>query len=286
MFEKQPWHARSVEEVLTTLKSSSTGISDAEATRRLHAVGPNALPRQRGEGPWRIYWRQLNNPIGWLLIAAGCIAVLMDRLTDAAVVFGAVIINSIIGFIQEYRAGKAIEELATMVPESATVLRDGVPVTVIARNLVPGDLVTLQSGDRVPADLRLIRTKNLLIEEAALTGESLPLAKHTEQAVEDVPLGDRLCMAYNGTMVMQGTATGVVVGTGSVTELGRINEMLSQTVQLETPLTRQLAKVSTGITIAVVVAVVIFVTFGVFVKNASMGEALMVAVALAVAAIP
>lgn len=286
MFEKQPWHARSVEEALANLESSPTGLGEAEATRRLHAVGFNELPRQRGEGPWRIYWRQLNNPIGWLLIAAGCIAVLMDRPTDAAVVFGAVIINSIIGFIQEYRAGKAIEELATMVPESATALRDGVPVTVFARTLVPGDLVTLQSGDRVPADLRLIRTKNLLVEEAALTGESLPVAKHTEQAVEDVPLGDRLCMAYKGTMVMQGTATGVVVNTGGATELGRINEMLSRTVQLETPLTRQLAKVSTGITIAVVVAVVIFVAFGIFVKNASVGEALMVAVALAVAAIP
>jgi magnesium-transporting ATPase (P-type) len=286
IIEKQPWHARSVDEVLSALETSPTGLSEAEATHRLKTVGVNELPRQRGVSPWRIYWRQVNNPIGWLLIAAGCIALLLNKQTDAAVVFGAVIINSIIGFIQEYRAGKAIEELATMVPESAAVLREGAHLTVLARQLVPGDLVTLQSGARVPADLRLIRTKNLLVEEAALTGESLPVAKHTEQTVEDVPLGDRLCMAYSGTMVMQGTATGVVVDTGSATELGRINELLSQTVQLETPLTRQLAKVSAGITIAVVMAVVIFIAFGVLVKNAPLGEALMVAVALAVAAIP
>ena len=286
MFEKQAWHARSADVVLATLESSQAGLGQGEAARRLKAVGPNELPRQGGDGPWRIFWRQVNNPIGWLLIAAGCIAVLLDRPTDSAVVFGAVIINSVIGFIQEYRAGKAIEELATMVPESTTVLREGASVTVLARQLVPGDLVTLQSGDRVPADLRLIRTKNFLVEEAALTGESLPSAKHTEPAAEDAPLGDRLCMAYNGTMVMQGTATGVVVHTGSSTELGRINEMLGRTVQLETPLTRQLAKVSAGITVAVVVAVAIFIAFGVLVKNASLGDALMVAVALAVAAIP
>jgi Ca2+-transporting ATPase len=286
MFEKKAWHARSADVVLTDLESSQTGLGEAEAVRRLKAVGPNELPRQGGDSPWRIFWRQVNNPIGWLLIAAGCIAVLLNRPTDSAVVFGAVIINSIIGFIQEYRAGKAIEELATMVPESTTVLRDGAPVTVLARQLVPGDLVTMQSGDRVPADLRLIRTKNFLVEEAALTGESLPSAKQTGPAAEDAPLGDRLCMAYNGTMVMQGTATGVVVHTGKSTELGRINEMLGQTVQLETPLTKQLAKVSAGITVAVVVAVAIFIAFGVMVKDASLGDALMVAVALAVAAIP
>jgi potassium/sodium efflux P-type ATPase len=254
--------------------------------KRFQEFGPNELPRQGGESPWRIFWRQVHNPIGWLLIAAGFIAVLLNKRADAAVVFGAVIINSLIGFIQEYRAGKAIEALGAMVPESAAVMRSGLPLTVLARQLVPGDLVTLQSGDRVPADLRLIRTKNLLIEEAALTGESLPVAKNTGVTGGDVPLGDRLGMAYSGTMVMQGTASGVVVATGSATELGHINELLSQTVQLETPLTKQLAKVSAGITIAVVIAVAIFIGFGILVKNAPLGEALMVAVALAVAAIP
>lgn len=284
--DMHPWHALSAQEVLDGLHTDTTGLSSEEAARRLAAHGANELPRKGGDTPWRIFWRQVNNPIGWLLVAAGFIALLLNKQADSAVVFGAVIINSIIGFIQEYRAGKAIEELAAMVPEAAAVVRNGVPVTVHTRELVPGDIVTLQSGDKVPADLRLVRTKNLLVEEAALTGESLPVAKDDGAVPADASLGDRLGMAYSGTMVLQGAATGVVVATGNDTELGKINELLSQTTQLETPLTRQLAKVSAGITIAVVAAVVVFIGFGIMVKDAPLGEALMVAVALAVAAIP
>jgi P-type E1-E2 ATPase len=210
----------------------------------------------------------------------------LQKITDAIVVFGAVIVNAIIGFIQEYRAGKAIEALAAMIPEFTTALRDGQSISVPAENLVPGDLVTLQSGDKVPADLRLIKVKNLLVEEAALTGESLPVAKRSDAVVQDASLGDRFGMAYSGTLVLQGTATGVVVATGGATELGRINALLNQTGQMETPLTRQLAKVSNGITVAVVVIVAILISFGIWVKDAPLGDALMVAVSLAVAAIP
>ena len=284
--EPKVWHSLSVEEVLTALDTESAGLSKEEASKRILEYGANELVRKSAGGPWRMLWRQLNNPIGWLLIAAGFISVLLNKHTDAAVVFGAVVINSIIGFIQEYRAGKAIEELAAMVPESATVIRSGLPVTVHTRELVPGDVVTLQSGDKVPADLRIIRAKNLLIEEAALTGESLPVAKNTETTVPEASLGDRFGMAYSGTLVIQGAAAGVVVNTGNCTELGRINEMLTQTVQVETPLTRQLARVTTGITAAVLVVVAILVGFGIWVKDAPVGESLMVAVTLAVAAIP
>jgi ATPase, P-type (transporting), HAD superfamily, subfamily IC len=146
--------------------------------------------------------------------------------------------------------------------------------------------VTLQSGDKVPADLRLIRVKNLLVEEAALTGESLPVAKKSDAVAQDSPLGDRFGMVYSGTLVLQGTATGVVVATGDATELGRINALLNQTGQMETPLTRQLGKVSNGITVAVVGVVAILIGFGIWVKDAPLGDSLMVAVSLAVAAIP
>ena len=284
--EKITWHALSADEALAALNSRQEGVSDDEAARRLRVHGPNELARKGGDGPWRIFWRQVNNPIGWLLIGAGVLSLALGKYTDASVVFGAVIINSIIGFIQEYRAGKAIEELAAMVPESATVVRNGQPLALPARELVPGDIVTLQSGDKVPADLRFIQTKNLLIEEAALTGESLPVAKHAESAAPEASLGDRLGMAYSGTLVIRGAAAGVVVATGNSTELGRINELLSRTVQLETPLTRQLAKVTTGITVATIVIVAVLVGFGIWVKNAPVGESLMVAVTLAVAAIP
>ncbi|MBU4526768.1 MAG: cation-transporting P-type ATPase [Proteobacteria bacterium] len=280
------WHSSSEQDVMSELETSLSGLTDREAVERLQKYGANALLRKGNDSPWLIFWRQINNPIGWLLISAGVMAVGLQKITDALVVFGAVGINAIIGFIQEYRAGKAIEALAAMMPEFATALRDGQSIAVPAENLVPGDLVTLQSGDKVPADLRLIRVKNLLVEEAALTGESLPVAKRSDAVAQDASLGDRFGMAYSGTLVLQGTATGVVVTTGGATELGRINALLNQTGQMETPLTRQLAKVSSGITVAVVVVVAVLISFGIWVKDAPLGDSLMVAVSLAVAAIP
>jgi len=280
------WHAASDQDVMTRLGTGPDGLTDREITERLQRFGANTLARSGGTNPWLIFWRQINNPIGWLLLAAGALAVALKKPTDAAVVFGAVVINAIIGFIQEYRAGKAIEALAAMIPEAATAIRNGQSIAVSADGLVPGDVVTVQSGDKVPADLRLIRVKNLLVEEAALTGESLPVAKRSDAVLADSPLGDRFCMAYSGTLVVQGTATGVVVATGNSTELGRINALLNQTTQLETPLTRQLARVTTSITVAVVVVVAVLIVFGIWIKDAPVGESLMVAVSLAVAAIP
>ena len=280
------WHALPADDVLAGLGTDSGGLSSGEAARRLEEYGPNTLSRVGGDGPWRLLWRQINNPIGWLLITAGALAVVLGKPTDATVVFGAVGINALIGFLQEYRAAQAIAALAAMVPETATVFRDGHLQEVPAETLAPGDVVTLQSGNKVPADLRLFRVKNLLVEEAAMTGESLPAAKRTDPAEGDAPLGDRSGMAYSGTLVVQGTATGVTVATGGATELGRINALLNQTTTLETPLTRQLARVTTGITAAVVVIVAILLGFGIWIKQVPVGDALLAAVSLAVAAIP
>ncbi len=284
--DQRSWHALPAREVMASLHTDQSGLIADEAAKRLREHGANELVGRGGDSPLRMLWRQLNNPIGWLLLAAGVVAVALSKYTDAAVVFGAVVINAVIGFVQEYRAGKAIEELAALLPEMATVTRGGRPVAVHARELVPGDVVALQSGDKVPADLRIFQAKNLLVEEAALTGESLPVTKHVEPVAPDAPLGDRVGMAYSGTLVLQGAASGVVVATGSATELGRINELLDQTEQLVTPLTKQLAKVTTGITIAVVGIVAVLIGFGIWIKEAPPGEALMVAVTLAVAAIP
>lgn len=280
------WHALDGAAVLDELGTRESGLTAAEAAELLQKHGKNTLSRSESTGPWLIFLRQINNPIGWLLLGSGTAALLLDKPTDAAVVYGALVVNAIIGFVQEYRAGKAIEALAAMVPETATVLRDGQALSMSAEELVPGDVLTLQSGDKVPADLRLIKVKNLLVEEAALTGESLPVGKRTDPVAADAPLGDRTGMAYSGTLVVQGTATGAVVETGNQTELGRINRLLNQTTQLETPLTRQLAKVSKGITVAVVLVVTVLLAFGIWIKNAPLAEALMVAISLAVAAIP
>lgn len=280
------WHAQDGDESLKHLSSSREGLSASEAAARLKTYGFNLLAKSEVDGPLTLLWRQIHNPISWLLIGAGVLAALLRKYTDSGVVFGAVIINAIIGFIQEHRAGKAIAALSAMVPENSTVLRDGRVSALPASELVPGDVVQLAGGDRVPADLRLLQIRNLRVDEAALTGESVPVLKDHNPVTPKAVLGDRLCMAYGGTAVTQGTATGLVVATGNQTELGRINALLNQTQQLETPLTQQLAKVTKWITIIVLGLTVILMGYGVFVKNAKIDEALLTAITLAVAAIP
>lgn len=153
------WHASTDNEVLAVLESDASGLDDAEAAARLQRYGTNTLARTASDGPWLIFWRQINTPIGWLLIAAGFMAVLLGKYTDATVVFGAVVVNAIIGFLQEYRAGKTIDALAALVPRVAIVIRNGISREIPAENLVPGDIVTLQSGDQAPADIRLLQVK-------------------------------------------------------------------------------------------------------------------------------
>ena len=281
-----PWHASSGQDVFDNLGTGLDGLNDDEAAERLLSFGANTLARTVSDGPWLIFWRQINTPIGWLLIAAGAMAAVLGKYSDSAVVFGAVVINAIIGFLQEYRAGKTIDALSALVPHRTNVVRNGRIVEISPDQLVPGDVVTLQSGDQAPADLRLVQVKNLLVDESMLTGESMPVAKQSDAVVLSAALGDRFDMAYSGTLVVQGSAKGIVVATGAKTELGRINALLSQAAPMETPLTRQLEKVSTWITVAVVVVVVILVAFGILIKDAPVGEALMVAVSLAAAAIP
>ncbi len=284
--DRMVWHETSDRNVLSSLETDPNGLDDAEASERLLRFGANKLVGTANDGLWLIFWRQINTPIGWLLIAAGFMTVVLGKYTDSAVVFGAVVINAVIGFMQEYRTDKAIAALSALVPRLAVVIRNGLSREIPADELVPGDIVTLQSGDQTPADLRLIRVKSLLVDESSLTGESLPVTKHSAPVSANAPLGDRFCMAYSGTLIVQGTAAGVVIATGAMTELGRISALLDQAVQLETPLTRQLEKVTFWITVAVVAMVVVLVVFGILVKDAPISEALMLAVSLAAAAIP
>jgi magnesium-transporting ATPase (P-type) len=142
------WHASSEQDVIAELQTSLSGLNDSEAAARLQRFGANTLLRKASDSSWLIFWRQINNPIGWLLIASGALAIGLQKITDALVVYGAVGVNAVIGFMQEYRAGKAIEALADMMPEFATALRGGQAIAVPAESLVPGDLVTLQSGDK------------------------------------------------------------------------------------------------------------------------------------------
>jgi Ca2+-transporting ATPase len=279
------WHAAPPEAVLRELDASAGGLSPVEAKRRLEVLGPNALPRAARESAWALVLRQVNTPLIYVLLAAAGVALAMGKTVDGIVVLGVVVLNTLIGFVQEMRAGRAIEALIDMVPETATVLRMGERSVVPAPQLVPGDVVELRSGDKVPADLRLLSVRSLRVEEAALTGESVPAAKSVEALAEGAPLGDRVNMAYGGTLVTYGTGTGVVVATGAATELGRISSMLRETTHLETPLTRQLAVVGKWLTVGILATAALLMAVGMW-RGYPLMDALLAAITMAVGAIP
>jgi calcium-translocating P-type ATPase len=292
------FHASSSDAVLAELQATAHGLSTEEARHRQAQYGRNLLPRGKPDGPWLLLWRQLRSPLILVLIACGIIAMLVDMhgagIKNGIVILAVVVINSIIGFIQEFKAGKAIEALSQMVPETVRLLRDGRSISVSAAELVPGDIVLLASGDRVPADLRLLQAKRLHVEEAALTGESVPAEKDTAPVEPKTPLGDRRCMVYGGTLVTSGTATAVAVATGARTELGRISTLLKEVQDLQTPLTRALAAIAAYITGAILCLALVMLAVGVSrtmaATPAGLGEALretvIFAIALAVGAIP
>jgi magnesium-transporting ATPase (P-type) len=279
------WHAADAATVLAARQTTEAGLTTDEAARRLAEHGPNVIQRAGRDGPLQLLWRQINNPLIYVLIASGFLAIAMGKAIDGAVVLGVVVLNALIGFVQEYRAGKAIEALSDMVPDTTTVLRDGRRQTIPSADLVPGDVVLLQSGDKVPADLRLLQLRGLQVEEAALTGESVPSAKALDVLPAETGLGDRRNMAYGGTLVTSGTATAVVVETGGATELGRISAMLREATEVVTPLTRQLAVVGKWITVAILAVAVLLFVVG-MARGYPLVSATLAAITLAVGAIP
>jgi magnesium-transporting ATPase (P-type) len=287
------WHAIGYYEVLELIGSSIQGLTRDEAIKRLLKYGTNQIKRKNKDGIVKLLWRQINNPLIWVLIGSSILATLLGKITDGLVVLSVVIVNTIIGFLQEFKASKAIEALSDMVPEYATVLRDDQYITIPVSELVPGDIVQLAAGDRVPADMRLIQQKNLTVEEATLTGESLPSLKSTESVNLDVVIGDRKCMVYSGTLVSSGTATAVVVQTGMLTELGKISDMLSEATDLETPLTKKLASVGKYLTIGIIIITILIMIIGTIratgqgiLLGLALKDSLIFAIALAVGAIP
>ncbi|HSK99193.1 MAG TPA: HAD-IC family P-type ATPase [Rubrobacteraceae bacterium] len=278
--------ARSAEELLETLESSAQkGLSSGEARRRLEELGPNVLDRASGEGVWKILWRQVNDPLIWVLLASSVLALLLGETVDAFVVLAVVVLNTIIGFVQEYRASKEIEALVDLVPRRATVLRDGERVAVSADDLVPGDVVLLAAGDQVPADARVLSSKSLQVDESALTGESVPVEKGTEPVEDGSEIGGRTGVVHGGTLATYGRGTAVIFTTGSGTEIGRISSMLGEATEVETPLTRQISVFSKWLTVAIVVVAVLLFPLGLL-REFPTADALLAAIALAVAAIP
>jgi magnesium-transporting ATPase (P-type) len=230
--------------------------------------------------------QQFRNLFIYVLLAAALIALLLGHPVDAIVILAVVVINAAIGFVQEGRAEQALDAIRAMIDPRATVIRDGHRLTIAAEDIVPGDIVVLEAGDRVPADLRLLRQRSLRIAEAALTGESVAVEKHVDPVAADAPLGDRQSMAYSGTLVTGGQGTGVAVGTGSATELGRISALLEEVGRLETPLTRQMDRFARALTLVIVAVCVLVFAWAHLRHGYPVNEAFMVVVGLAVAAIP
>ncbi|MCG8584881.1 MAG: HAD-IC family P-type ATPase, partial [Pirellulales bacterium] len=274
-----------VEEAFAAFESSSDGISSDEARSRLDRYGPNQLEQRKKTSAWMRLLLQFHNPLIYVLLGTAVATALLEHWVDTGVILGVVIINAVIGFIQESKAEQAIESLKQMLAPQAVVLRDGKRIRLPATELVPGDLVVLEGGDKVPADLRVVREKNLRIDEAPLTGESMPVAKSIDELHGDVPLGDRRNLAFAGTLVTSGTAAGVVVATGDDTQIGQIAGMLQDVEGVDTPLIRRLATFSKVITVVIIVCCVFVFLVGVL-TGETVATMLMAAVALAVSAIP
>jgi calcium-translocating P-type ATPase len=281
----QPWQAEPAATVLERLGSRASGLTEAEAAERLRRHGPNVTGAGRGDSLWAVLGRQLASPLIAVLLVSGAVALALGDAADAAVVFGVVAANTALGFVQEWRAGKAIQALASMVPEHATVWRAGERVAVPAVDVVPGDVIDLEAGERVPADARLLRLDELEVDESALTGESLPVAKAAAPLEAGTPVADRRSMVHGGTLVTRGTATSVVVATAAATEIGRIAGLLESAEGVETPLTRRLSVVARWLTAGICAVAVVLVPVA-LARGFSAVEATLAAVALAVAAIP
>lgn len=281
-----PWHALKLTEVYETLHTSEEGLSDAEAAERLKKHGRNALRSKPPKTILQMLKAQIIDPMVLILIGAAAFSAILQEWTEAAVIFVIVIVNAVIGIVQEKKAQSSLEALRNMSAPTARVLRQGEESVIPASELVVGDVVMLGDGDMVPADLRLIDSANLKVQEASLTGESVPSEKEAEDLLpEDCPLGDRSNMAYTSAIVTYGRATGVVVATGMYTEVGNIAGMLDNQDDTDTPLKRKLNAVGKTLTIVGLIVCVLIFAIGAFYQRPLIPQFL-VAISLAISIIP
>lgn len=280
------WHSLKPAECLHILGSDTHGLSESEAQERLKIHGENTVQLAKRISPLQRFLRQFKDPLIYVLMAALCITALMQHWIDSGVIAAVILLDALIGFIQEQKAERELAAIRELLSPSANVLRGGHPHLIPARALVPGDVVTLTAGDKVPADLRLISSHSLRTQEAILTGESLDVEKTPLQIAENTPLPERTSMLYSGTLVTYGQGKGVVVSTGIHTEIGRIGAILGTVETPETPLTRKLTRFSRTLAIAIVVLALAIFAFGILVRGLPMSEMFMVMIAIAVSAIP
>ncbi|MGR6741288.1 HAD-IC family P-type ATPase [Microbacterium sp. F1-18] len=279
-------YARPVDEVASALGTSAEGLSSDDAARRLAAMGPNVLPEAKRTPAWLRFLSHFNDTLIYILLAAAAIKAVMADWLDVWVILAVAIINAVIGFAQEGRAEKALAGIRGMLSSDASVRRDGSWRRLPAADLVPGDVVRLSPGDKVPADLRLVQASQLRIDEAALTGESVPSSKQTDPVDADAGVGDRASMAFSGTIVSAGQGRGIVTGTGARTEIGKIQELVGGAGSLTTPLTKQLDAFGRVLTLVILGMAALMMLIGRFVHGMPFGELVSATIGFAVAAIP
>jgi magnesium-transporting ATPase (P-type) len=280
------WHAQPPEAALRDLQTAPAGLSAAEAAARLAAHGRNKLPEAPKRGPLIRLLMQFHNILIYVLLGAAVITALLGHWVDAGVILVVVIVNAVIGFIQEGKAERAMDAIRRMLAPRTAVRRDGERRSIDSETLVPGDIVLLEAGDKVPADLRLLRVRGLQMQEAMLTGESAPVDKGVEPVSADAPIGDRACMAFSGALTTAGQGEGVVAATGAATEIGRIGGLLSQVQSLSTPLIRQMDVFAKWLTAFILGLSALLLLYGHYVAGYDFVELFMAVVGLAVAAIP
>lgn len=284
--DRDAWHARAAQQVVEEIGGNPNGITRAEAAERLDRHGPNRLPEAPAIGPFARFLRQFQNLLIYVLLGAATVTALLGHLVDTVVICAVVVVNAVIGFVQEGRAEQALSAIRDMLAPEARVLREGRRQTVPAEAIVPGDIVILEPGDRVPADLRLMRANGLRIQEAVLTGESVPVEKGTTPVGPDAALGDRTSMAFSGSLVAAGSGQGIVVATGGDTEIGRISGLLQTVDVVTTPLLKQMERFARTVTLAILVVAAGILGFGYLVAGMSFSDIFIAVVGLAVAAIP
>jgi len=286
MSREHHWHALPQEKVLSELETTPAGLTESEALARLETHGPNRLPVPPRHGLLRRFFTHFDNILIYVLLGAALITSLLGHWVDTTVILAVVVVNAIIGFAQEGKAEKAMDAIRHMLAPRAAVLRGNQRHTVEGEKLVPGDVVLLEAGDKVPADLRLLKAHGLQIQEAILTGESVAVEKRTDPVSTDTALGDRSCLAYSGTTVTSGQGVGVVVATGAETEIGRISGLLAEVETLTTPLVEQMGTFARWLAVFILAVAALILTFGLFVLHHDFSELFMAVVALSVAAIP
>jgi len=284
--EKIAWHALSADEVFRDLNSQPEGLSQGDAQERLSTYGPNRLPETARQSSLIRFLLHFHNILIYVLIGSAAMTALLGHWLDTGVILAVVVANALIGFIQEGKAEQAMNAIRHMLAPHANVLRQGKRTSIPGEALVPGDIVLIEAGDKIAADLRLIAAHGLTVQEAILTGESVPVEKHTDQVGAQAPIGDRTGMAFSGTLIASGQGKGVVVATGAHTEIGHISHLLSKVETLTTPLVNQMSAFAKWLSIFILLVAFLLLTYSYFVGHHSFSEMLMAVVGLAVAAIP